>query len=239
MVLAKKMKTTFIIGAGASKEVGLPTGDKLKSKISDLLNIKFDFSQMISGDYTIEQALRIIASKEPKSDKGINPFLDEAWHITDSLPLAISIDHLVDSQRRNDKLTICAKLGIIVSILGAEKESKLFVDHRNSQNALDFSSIQNTWYRPFFQILTENCTISDLPERLKSVSFIVFNYDRCLEQFLYHSIRRYYKLKDCDAADLVDQIEIYHPYGCIGSLPFQWRVGKNCIWRRSLKGLLS
>lgn len=216
------MKTTFIIGAGASKEVNLPTGDELKAKIAELLDIRFDFNQRVSGDNTIEQALRIWVSKNPNpgEDKSINPYLKEAWHIRDSLPLAISIDNFVDSQRGNEKLSVCAKMAIIVSILEAERESKLYFDQYNGENTIDSSSIQDTWYRPLFQILTENCTFSDLPERLKSVSFIIFNYDRCIEHFLFHAMRDYYRISDKDAADLINQIEIFHPYGSIGSLPF-------------------
>lgn len=215
------MKTTFIIGAGASKEVNLPTGDELKSKIAELLDIRFDFHQRVSGDCTIEQALRIWVSKhpDPGEDKTINPYLKEAWHIRDSLPLAISIDNFVDSQRGNEKLSVCAKMAIIISILEAERESSLFFDQYN-EKTIDFSSIQNTWYRPLFQTLTENCTVCDLPERLKSVSFIIFNYDRCLEHFLFHAIRDYYRISDTEASDLLNQIEIFHPYGSIGKLPF-------------------
>lgn len=214
------MKTTFIIGAGASKEVNLPTGDELKSKIAELLDIRFDFNRLISGDYTIEQALRIYTSEQTEEDKTINPYLREAWHIRNSLPLAISIDNFVDSQRGNDKLAVCAKMGIIVSILKAERESKLFFNQYNGESSIDLSRIQDTWYRPLFQMLTENCALSDLLERLKSVSFIVFNYDRCVEHFLFHAIRDYYRISDTDASELTKQIEIFHPYGSIGELPF-------------------
>ena len=34
-------KTVFVFGAGASKEAGLPTGEELKSKIADLLNVYY------------------------------------------------------------------------------------------------------------------------------------------------------------------------------------------------------
>jgi hypothetical protein len=37
-----EIKTVYIVGAGASKEVNLPIGYELKSIISKLLNIQFD-----------------------------------------------------------------------------------------------------------------------------------------------------------------------------------------------------
>jgi len=36
-------KTTYVIGAGASKEANLPEGSELKDKIARLLDIKHDF----------------------------------------------------------------------------------------------------------------------------------------------------------------------------------------------------
>ena len=37
-----KKKTTIIVGAGASKEVGLPTGCELKKVIAEMLDYEFD-----------------------------------------------------------------------------------------------------------------------------------------------------------------------------------------------------
>ena len=51
-------KTVFVIGAGASSEVNLPTGYELKEKISKLLDIRFDWYKQISGDRTITDSLR-------------------------------------------------------------------------------------------------------------------------------------------------------------------------------------
>ena len=73
----------------------------------------------------------------------------------------------------------------------------------------------------FFQLLTENCTKEELSERLKSISLIVFNYDRCIEHFLYNALKTYYLLTDEEAASFVNEIEIYHPYGVVGNLPWQ------------------
>jgi hypothetical protein len=49
----------------------------------------------------------------------------------------------------------------------------------------------------------------------------VFNFDRCVEHFLYHSLQIYYNIDENKAADLVNSIKIYHPYGVVGHLPWQ------------------
>ena len=51
-------KITFVVGAGASNEVGLPTGRELTTKIAKMLDIKFsDFGEQHSGDKVICRAL--------------------------------------------------------------------------------------------------------------------------------------------------------------------------------------
>lgn len=59
-----KKKTVFVVGAGASCEVGLPAGDKLKGIIGNKLNIRFEnFSHLASGDPDIVEACRSIAGR--------------------------------------------------------------------------------------------------------------------------------------------------------------------------------
>ena len=53
------------------------------------------------------------------------------------------------------------------------------------------------------------------------VSFIVFNYDRCVEFFLLHAPQRLYALSERDAGTILDDLDIVHPYGLIdGATPF-------------------
>jgi hypothetical protein len=50
---------------------------------------------------------------------------------------------------------------------------------------------------------------------------VVFNYDRCIEHFLYHAIQTVYRVKAEDAAATLRHLRIFHPYGTVGSLPWQ------------------
>ncbi|MDD5491333.1 MAG: hypothetical protein PHV60_01465 [bacterium] len=219
--------TVFIIGSGASKEVNLPTGDELKKGISELLDMRFDDwgRTLKSGDYTIVESLKLLVRSSDGRGGDINPYLYEAWHIRDALQQAISIDNFIDAHRDNDKIAICGKLGIVRSILAAEKESLLYLDRVNSVSNINFKPLQNTWYSPFFQLLTENCGKNDLIERLKSITLIIFNYDRCVEHFIYHALQNYYRIKAEEAAERIKNIKIYHPYGSVGSLPWMGTNG--------------
>jgi hypothetical protein len=213
--------TTFVIGAGASKEAGLPTGHELKTTISKLLDIRFEHWNQISGDKSIKSSLDYIVKNGDENLDSINPYLHEAWHIRDALPLAISIDNFIDSQRNNKKIAICGKLAITKAILEAERASKLYFKPTGTQPEINLSSLEQTWYLPFFQLLTENCIKSDLEQRFGSVSLIIFNYDRCFEHFIFNALQKYYSISSNEAASLVGVLNIYHPYGSVGNLPWQ------------------
>ncbi|MFC1488589.1 hypothetical protein ACFL6B_01945 [Thermodesulfobacteriota bacterium] len=212
--------TVFVIGAGASQEANLPTGSELKNKISRLLDIRFDFNKQKSGDPALTNALRLLVRAADGREGDINPYIHEAWHIRDALPQAISIDNFIDSHRDNDKIAICGKLAIVRSILDAEKSSLLHFKKSRIDSNINFGSLENTWYIPFFQLLTENCGKNDLKKRFNSITLIIFNYDRCIEHFIYYALQNYYRLSDIEAAELVKNINIYHPYGDVGTLPW-------------------
>lgn len=211
------IETVFVIGAGASKEVDLPTGYELKGIISKLLDIRFDHKQ-ISGDYVITDSLRELV-KDPSGKRGdINPYLHEAWHIRDALPLAISIDNFIDTQRKNEKIALCGKLAIARSILEAEKKSKLFYDPYEKKPGITFGNLEETWYLAFFQLITENCDVTELTARFKSIKLVIFNYDRCIEHFLCEALQKYYKINKSESADILNSLTIHHPYGSVGQL---------------------
>ena len=111
------INTVFVIGAGASKEANLPTGNELKSKIATLLGM------VQKGGEDIVEALRISTLNDGSAD--IKPYLEAARHIKDALPLAISIDNFIDAHRNNNKIALCGKLAITLSILDAERRSLL------------------------------------------------------------------------------------------------------------------
>ena len=213
----EKKDTVYVVGAGASQEAGLPTGEKLKSRISELLNMDFSISKQTSGDFGIKSALSQLV-KMSGSTEDMNLYMDECRMISKNMPLAISIDHFIDSQRKNKKLVRCGKLAILKSILSAERHSLLYF---KEDRPLNFSSLEGTWFLALFRSLTENCGAADLMDRFEDVTLIIFNYDRCIEHFLFNALKSYYKLEEMQAAELISCLTIIHPYGTVGSLEWQ------------------
>ncbi len=212
----------LILGAGASKEVSLPVGDELKHQIAERLDFKFDDfdHSLTNGDRDVIQAFRLASKRSDGTQGDINPLLQVARLIHDAMPMAISIDNFIDSHRNDDRVAFCGKLAIAQSILDAEANSKLFVNPSNIYNKLDFRTIEKTWFNAFFQLLTENCQKNDLSERLQNIAIVSFNYDRCLEHFLYLAFQNYYGITASEAAQLLASLEIHHPYGKVGALPW-------------------
>lgn len=215
-------RTAIVVGAGASAECKLPTGAELKHQIARLLDIRFkNGEQLISGDGTICRSLAITIRQSTPPEQDINEHLHAAWRIRDAMPQALSIDNFIDAHQGNSRLELCGKLGIVRSILEAEKNSALYFDTNDIRGKLRFEQLGDTWLAVFFKLLTENCRIHQLVTRLSKLSFIIFNYDRCVEHYLFHAFQNYYGVNANQAAELMSHLAIFHPYGTVGALPWQ------------------
>ena len=146
--------------------------------------------------------------------------------IRGALPLALSIDSLIDTHAGNEEVELCGKLAIVRAILEAEKKSLPYVNVQDPDAKLNYSALAKTWFSSFFQLLTANCRLEHLRDRFASVALVVFNYDRCIEHFLWHALQTYYGIDASRAQEELQGLRIYHPYGTVGqlALPRQPRV---------------
>lgn len=214
MVFARP--TTFIIGAGASFELGLPTGLELKSEISESLNIIFPRGyEQESGDFQIAELLRRRAQSVGKRDW--NYLLYKAWHIRDALPGALSIDNVLDAMNSDVDFVYCGKLAICKAILAGERRSKLYRATSDDRSSV-FQRCAGTFLIPFFQMLTEGVRKENLDQLFDNVSIITFNYDRSIERFLPEALATYYGISDNEADQVVSKATIIHAYGQVGSM---------------------
>lgn len=208
-----KSKTVFIVGAGASKEVGFPLGIELKSVISDKLNLQVDYGErrITTGDTYIYNALR------QKYKGAVEHYFNACLQIRDGVVLSDSIDDFIDAHQHDESIAICGKLAIARSILEAERSSKLFFKANNIDDTIDFKSVDNTWYSKFYRLLSKQTKKSNLDEIFDNVSVVNFNYDRSLEHFLVYALAANYRINIQQAQELVKKLTIYRPYGSVGS----------------------
>ncbi|WP_095085113.1 hypothetical protein [Mesorhizobium sophorae] len=223
-----KDKTLLILGAGASFEVGLPLGDKLKERISTVLKVVREpdaWDMYKIPDQRISAAIDYVV-KTAAYQLSRDLLIDASRRISDALPLARSIDNYLDSHKDSKAIELCGKLAIVRCILIAERKSKLHPENwQTASERVVFSNLAGTWFNRFGSLLFES-TLGEMLNRMRNLAVIAFNYDRCFEHFMYHSILTYYDgVTPAEAARYVNEMTIYHPYGTVGKL--RWMDGSS------------
>lgn len=208
-------KTLFIVGAGASKEAGLPIGNELADIISKLLHFEFDFGRVTKGDvHFINNFISHF-----RDNQELDAYLVAGRQISDGIHLANSIDNYIDTHRENAAIQLCGKAAIVYSILNTEMGSILSADPDNFDHLAFYRKLRDTWYLDFASILFDGRALSDIDSMFDDISIICFNYDRCIEQFLTYALQPLYVIDQNRAEELVAKLKIYHPYGTVGILP--------------------
>lgn len=218
------LSTVVVVGAGASKELGLPLGSELKSEIASLFGGAY-----IQSDEIIEEAIRH-ADITDNGYGNAGAYWAAGERIARAMPQAISIDNFVHDQRDDHRIAICSKIAIARCILRAEENSKIFKaaarkkgfdPHRpRGGEHFKFSDTEDTWLNQFFRSLTQSCTLEELPARFSNITFVIFNYDRCIETFAVIWVSEYHRISRLQAAEIVKSLTFLHPYGHVG--PISW-----------------
>lgn len=219
-------RTLFVVGAGASTEFGLPVGTLLASRITNKMDIRYErgFEFVGTGDQPLYQQL--IHARRADADN----WHPAAMRIREGLPFAQSIDDFLD-QRRSDKwVNLYGKSAICKTILEAERESKLYFTPLEDV-PFETGAIADTWLLKFMYMLCRGIPREDVARIFKHLDFIVFNYDRCIEQFFLSGLMRAYSIRLDEAAEILTNLDILHPYGSVGGLEEvgYGYAGANCV----------
>ena len=219
--LAARKSLVLVVGAGASKEVNLPVGEELKKAIVSTLGFRVEnHVRVVGGDQRIVDVFKHLAQQPGNRQGDINPYLKAAVLIRNAMPQAQSIDNFIDSHRSDPYIRQCGKLAIVSCILKAEATSSLRVDRSNIYNRIKFTEVTDTWFNGLFQLIVQSCQRDEVPDRLRKIAIISFNYDRCLEHFLHGALQNYYSMSSDQATETLRALDIFHPYGTVGPLPW-------------------
>lgn len=183
-------QTLFILGAGASRAYGYPTGNQLRKIIIE------DFA-----DYYQKYVL-----DHEKSD-------DVDFEIEDIKNFSVKFDksrsEMIDyfiAKNRTGSSKHLGKLAITLSIIDAEIESakKSCISHD-----------EDDWFPYLFQKMTSNILSYDRVTEIvnNKVSFITFNYDRSVEHFFSEAIKYNYETDEATVVKLINQLKIIHVFG--------------------------
>ena len=207
-----KKQTLFVVGAGASFELGLPLGIKLAENIAAKLHFKFDYGRMTEGDDRFFSALQ---QKFPDGDI-LNNNLRACARIKSGILLARSIDNYIDAHKEDAKVASMGKLAIIDCIVKAEKSSKLYFDPHSSEYTFDTKKLDKTWIAELVDLLFYGTPKSNIDRIFNNLSVISFNYDRCIQQALVLALHTYYHFDTATCFEIVNKLRIIYPYGSLG-----------------------
>src|SRR5262245_12361487 len=147
-------KTVFVIGAGASAEVGLPVGSQLANQIKSLLSFKYEFGRVANGDEEFDMAMLNAAGQDGRK---LNLYRQSASQIVESIHSADSIDALIDRFKDSPIIGAIGKAAIVKLICQREAKSKLKNIPRTGLIEIDNAS--QTWYAVLSKILYHNLSI--------------------------------------------------------------------------------
>jgi hypothetical protein len=210
-------KTLFVVGAGASHEFKLPVGSELALQISTKLDVRFDdFGEKRrgAGDHALFEQIRRTYPKEAVE------YQKSGWVIRDGIVLANSIDDFLDLHRDDERTVRYGKVAIVKCVLEAEARSTLYAD-KSKREDINFRSVADTWLVKLMRMLGQGLPKAKRAELFDQCSFVVFNYDRCIEHFFINALQPMYNIEENEAADIVGKAKIVHPYGVAGKLPAQ------------------
>ncbi|QKV17353.1 SIR2 family protein [Oricola thermophila] len=212
-------KNVFIVGAGASKEFGLPTGPELTEIIRAISSVAARRDQIkTASKESLLYAIRRLAAERDPDKPDINGFYGAARIIANNMQLAPSIDNFLDTHRDNDYIVNLGKLLIAITIHGAERSSHLYVSGGNIYNTINTNDIKDTWIARLFGILVSQRDFHEFIKALDNITFISFNYDRCIEQFFLHASKSYFHLDSSKLNCVREALNVIHPYGSLGQL---------------------
>lgn len=197
-----KNNVILILGAGASKPYGFPTGKELKNEICEFFVLRWK-NCLLNKSYEGVDNLRI--DKQERLAKEFVQAFKKFKHDSIDLFLALNPDYIE-----------IGKTAIYLTILEHENQNK---------NILAFDD----WYTTLFGLMLEGIKTPEEYQKLTDnhIAIISFNYDRSLESFLYEAfINSTKSIKNEEKIKILRKLKIYHIYGKLGELPWENDEGK-------------
>ena len=178
----------------------------------------------VDPDMILLNAVRQIAHQEGISQDTMGPWLMAADELSRGLPHSSSIDRYLHFRSDDKRVVKLGKLAIVRAILQAEQESTLHAFPLNHISIANRAPNGIHWLGQLFLQMQEGVESKGrVADVFKNVSFISFNYDRCIEHYFYNAVKDWGSFSDQEAAEALRFLDISHPYGSVGGLPWDDR----------------
>jgi hypothetical protein len=131
---------------------------------------------------------------------------------------AESIDDLLHFWRDEKATLDVGKLAIAQAIAESEQGTTMATAGRD-QFLNSVSQLKQSWLgQAVTRLIKPDIPRRRIQEVLAGISFIIFNYDRCVERFLVGEIQSLGYLSEQEANSILDGIPIVHPHGSLGPI---------------------
>lgn len=218
-------RTVIILGAGASKDYGLPTGEELRTKIIDkfikLATHHFYEPPDVINEYKVTSHGRLVKDEKAMLNEFVYSYKQFIKDFKDS---GVQIDLFISRHASNEQYVRFGKLAIALILYNEEMNSS---DFNNSKS----------FYRQLYEQLCGDITTPRIPIFSdKKITIITFNYDRTLEQYLEKTTIPNFKqdMSNVDLYQELDSLKIIHVYGRLGKLP--WEISDEPLLKFPIKG---
>jgi hypothetical protein len=208
----------FVIGAGASRELGLPTGTEMKHRIALSHNFNRGQDGLIIGNKDIFEMLGARFGQESAIRQ------QQATELATRITEFESIDEALHWFSAQPDLVAIGKAAIVWEILQAEQSSRLF----NAQNPemireASEAKYEDTWLSYFLSMLISSLRREQATDLFRNVTIINFNYDRTIEHFLFNRLQINFGFDCKEAVKALSALNdnMIRPYGSVGPLPWQ------------------
>jgi hypothetical protein len=217
-------KTVFVLGAGSNLEHGFLLGSELKAEIKKIVGVTNTSGIRPEGNKFILSLLNYASGRTfwGLSDAEVHRAAAALHRGIETKP---SIDEFLDLHSQDLTLVRLAKLAILWVILRREASSDLFVPPSRVTGS-PVQGVKVSWLAYLWHHLTKGIRKNDVErlfdKPLNDVTFVTFNYDRSLEQYLFRMLQETYLLDEVGAGKIVERADIRHVYGSVGewSPPF-------------------
>jgi hypothetical protein len=227
-----KHRTTIVLGAGASKELGLPLGVELQAQIHHLL--KLELNALKSGSVSdLRSPAYPVGAAMLEMNYDAATLLRTYQHLIVGILESPSIDTFLNHNCDDNALVTMGKLAILNCILRGEQECFAYdpakaEEHffpynaqrqrQKNPNYLDIPwptfAVQNSYLNVLWNELSQSHRNDDLDELFRNLSIVNFNYDRSVEYVFSQKIAAAFPLAPAQKrSDVLDSLHCIRPYG--------------------------
>lgn len=224
-----RTRTTLIVGAGASAELQFPSNSELLARIIQ----GYDFKRTASDTSTRDGQLllRNIYKLAERLNKKVGDVAAAAERLRNACRLGRSIDSVLEQYDHDPLVLACGKLAITFFMGQAESRSNLKDVPRVEGELPLQGKIAEYWIYQLGQLITSGVPRSKIGQTLEQLTIINFNYDRSLEHFLPYALVMAYGIELKEAQQVIaEKLDIVHPHGSIGRLPWQKGEAPQADW---------